>query len=146
MDGSSDEEDNSIDSWDNHGYPREWDNPGYDDVNDLYEDLDLLAQFQNKVEEEKTVYINRCMRLLTKNIRCFDRMQPAIDILQIMRRGPSMHVFGLPKPKPNFKLNTIKQVKQYWVGSHGLFWQYACDEVCPVMLEECIISSIPMPL
>ena len=101
-------------------------------------------------EQEKTnainIYVKRLQRLFFRDIRAFPKLKPALETLDKLRRGPPLNVFALPKPKIVESTKEIKQVKQYWVGSHSKFWQYALYEREPVMFEECILANIPMPL
>jgi hypothetical protein len=60
-----------------------------------------------------------------------------------------MHVFALPRPKVVMDYRQIKLLKQYWVGTHSRFWQYALDENQPVFLKsvlhlqyQCLFFSI----
>jgi hypothetical protein len=105
--------------------------------------------FENTAEVQKVDYVNRCQRLFEKNIRSYDKLKHALESLKTMQRGPCMHVFALRKPKVVKDSREIKQVKQYWVGTHSRFWQYASDETHPVFSKsvlylqyQCLYFSI----
>jgi Origin of replication binding protein len=105
-----------------------------------------FLEYERLVDSEKSVYVNRCQRLFRNNVKSFAKLKAALEYLCKPYRGPSLHIFALPKPVPNAKGRLVKQVKQYWVGSHERFFAFASDENVSVLLEECIISVLPMPL
>jgi Origin of replication binding protein len=103
-------------------------------------------EYECLVDNEKNTYISRCQRLFRKNLKSFPKLKGALESLRVITRGASLHIFALPKPAVDCSKKQVRQVKQYWVGTLHQFFTFAADESAPVMLEECVISGMPMPL